>query len=182
MPADVRIQRFVGSSPVGTDVTGLNVRATAADLVTTDDIDFPVKIPASGTNYSYWVSLRLVTVTSPNGVINNIRWYTDGGNGLGSGVGMVVARARNGANAGYRQATGVLAQSGLQLSQANHSGLVEEPVDAFTYTSGSPLVVAGAQAGVGAFGDYVVTQITVAAGVVPHTPTPETMWFQYDET
>ena len=102
-------------------------------------------------------------------------------------MGCNVAKASTGADSGYRQATGTEGQTGTQLTQANHTGLDAAPVDAFTKTSGSPLSLNGSisNPNTGAFGDFVVYQVTVdnsaSPGVHPSS-TPETWTWKYDET
>jgi len=83
------------------------------------------------------------------------------------------------------QATGTSGTTGTQLLIANYSGITPSPPnDAFgTYTSGSPLSVAGSQAGTGDFGDWVVYQIAVASTCTTPGPTSQaTFTYQYDET
>lgn len=185
MPANVQIHRLTGSGAgTGTNITGINTRANAEDAHSTSGTSNPVRIPTSGHNYSYWVSTRLNAQTSPSGTINNLRWFTDGTNNFGTGIDCFVARANQGANAGYRQATGTVGVTGDELNTTNHTGLVANPVNAFTYTSSSPLNLSGSisNPNTGYFGDIVVYQIRVANTASPGVSGQETFTFRYDET
>jgi hypothetical protein len=186
MPATVIIERHTGTagSTTQTNITGINTRANAFDTHSTNDTTNPIAIPPSGTNYSYWVSTRLECTVAPSGVIDNLRWFSDGANNFGTGVTCKVAKASTGANSGYRQATGTPGQTGTQLTQVNHTGLDAAPVDAFGKTSGSPLALTGSTSvtTTGGFGDFVVYQIEVASTASPGATAQETFTFQYDET
>jgi len=191
MAATVIIERHTGAPSGGggttqSDITSINTRANAQDAHEIADVDNPIQIPSSGTNYSYWVSTRLECTVAPAGTIDNLKWYTDGSNNFGTGVTCKVKEANEGANEGYRQATGTVGQTGNQLTQAAHTGLVGtvEPADAFTYTSGSPLALAGSTTTttVDGFGDFVVYQIEVGTTAGPGATAQETFTFKYDET
>ena len=140
MPATVDIVRVTGASggPTSTTITSINTRANAYDTHSTADTTNPIQIPAAGSNYSYWVSTRLTCSVTPSGTINNLRWYTDGANGFGTGVTCIGQEATS-----YVQATGTAGQTGTQLTTGNHAGLTGAPVDPFTFTSGSPKSLAG---------------------------------------
>ena len=185
MVATVQILRKVGVSPgTSTNITSINTRANAVDSHTVADTTYPIRIPAVGTNYSYWVTTRLNVTVTPAGTLDNLRWFTDGSNGFGTGVTCKVAKASAGADAGYRQATGTPGTSGTQLSQGNHSGLDDVPADAFTKTSGSPYTLQGSLTNptTGEFGDHVVYQIEVADTTTPGANPSETITWRYDET
>lgn len=181
MAASVRINRLTGAGPTKTDITGINTVANASDThqATASGSSNPIRIPASGTNYSYWVSTRLECTVTPLGTLNNIRWYTDGSNTFGTGVTCKVQTAN-----AYVQATGTAGTSGLQLTTGNHSGLAGATVNAFTYTVSSPLSVTGSlnNPSTGDFGDLVVYQLDVADTAQPGVTGSETFTWQYDET
>ncbi len=184
MSATVKINRITGAGAgSGTDITGINTRANAFDAHTTADTSNPIQIPPSGSNYSYWVTTRLNVTVTPSGTINNLRWYTDGANGFGTGVTCNAAKASTGSNAGYRQATGSTG-TGTQLTTGNHTGLDATPVDAFTFTSGSPLALTGSLSNpsTGLFGDHVVYQLAVASTASPGVTPSETFTWKWDET
>ncbi len=107
MAATVTIRRLTGAGPTSTDVTSINTRANAEDAHSTAGTTNPIQIPAAGTNYSYWVVTQLSADTSPSGTINNVKWYTDGANGFGTGV-----TAKGNTATGYVQATGTPGTTG----------------------------------------------------------------------
>jgi hypothetical protein len=185
MAATVIINRTTGTSPgADTDITGINTRANAEDAHSTAGTTNPIRIPSSGTNYSYWVTTRLEVSVTPAGTIDNLRWFTDGANSFGTGVTATGAKASTGADAGYREATGTPGTTGTQLLQANHSGLDEAPVDIFTLTSGSPKSLTGTitNPSTGSFGDNWVYQLEVDNTAGPGATTGETFTWRYDET
>jgi hypothetical protein len=155
----------------------------AEDTHTTAGTDNPVRVPSSGTNYSYWGNFRLQAISSPSGTINNIQWYTDGANNMGTGLGMTVATASV-----YSQAVGTAGTTGTQLTKtlydAQGGTLAADSTNAFAYTSGSPLSVSGSisNPSTGDFGDFVVVQATVGSTAGPGASTAETATWRYDET
>jgi len=177
MAATVLIRRLTGAGPTATDITSINTRANAEDAHSTGGTSNPIQIPSSGTNYSYWVVTRLDCTVAPSGTINNIKWYTDGANGFGTGV-----TCRVGTATGYVQATGTAGTTGTELTAGNYSGFTLGNANAFTYTTGSPLSVTGSTTGIGQFGDRVVYQIEVASTAGPGATSGETFTFRFDET
>jgi len=180
MAATVIIKRWTGpaASPTKTDITSINTRANAYDGHSTGDTSYPIAIPSSGTNYSYWVSTRLsVSSNTGNNTIDNIKWYTDGAAGFGTDVGCIVAAANT-----YDQAEGTEGTSGTELTTGNHTGLAASPSDAFAYTSGSPLSLTGSTTGTGDVGQFAVWQITVGTGASVGATNSETFTFSYDES
>lgn len=185
MAATVQIGRKTGVAPgTFTDITTLNTRANAEDVHSVAGTTNPIRIPASGTNYSYWVSTRLKVTVTPAGTIDNLRWFTDGANGFGTGVTAKGAKASTGADSGYRIATGTPGTTGTQLLQANHSGLDEAPADVFGFTSGAPKTLTGTISNptTGEFGDHWVYQIEVGTTAGPGATAQETFTYRYDET
>jgi hypothetical protein len=124
------------------------------------------------------VVTRLNCTSSPSSVINNIKWYTDGGNGLGTGVTCNVNTATS-----YTQATGTPGTTGIQLTVGNYATLAGAPSNAFAYTSGSPLSVSGSinNPSTGQFGDRVVYQMAVDNTASPGISSAETFTWRYDE-
>ena len=179
MVATVLIRRLTGAGPTATDITSINTRANAYDTHSTADTTNPIRIPPSGTNYSYWVVTRLDVTVTPVGTINNVQWYTDGSNGFGTGVTCKVNTAT-----GYVQATGTAGTTGIQLTTGNYATLAGAPTDAFAYNSGATLAVAGSisNPSTGQFGDRVVYQVEVGTTAAPGATPTETFTWQYDET
>lgn len=185
MAASVGILRITGAvgSQSTTDITGANTVANAQDVheATATLSSNPVRIPSTGTNYSYWVTTRLVAYTAPSGTINAIRWYTDAANNFGTGVTAKAAQAQS-----YVQATGTAGTTGTQLTTTNHTGSLGTPTDPFGYTQTSPLSVTGSitfgDSVPAQFGNYVVYQLEVASNASPGATGQETFTWLYDET
>lgn len=181
MAATVDIKRWTGpvGTPVKTTITSINTRANAYDTHSTGDTTNPILIPSTGTNYSYWVVARLSASVTPTGSITNIKWYSDGANGLGTGVSCLGNSAT-----GYVQATGTAGVTGAQLTTAAYATLAAAPTDVFAFTSTATKAIAGTLSNptTGDFGDLFVYQMnvinTAGAGATP----TETFTWQYDET
>lgn len=181
MAATVQIRRWTGASgsPTKTNITSANTVANAQDVheATASSSSNPIKIPAAGTNYSYWVATRLFASVAPTGSITNIRWHTDGTNNFGTGVGCNVSSSAS----TYVQATGTVGTTGNILNNTNYSG-VGTPSNAFTYKSTATLAVTGSISGTGDFGNFVVYQLTVTTTASPGPTSQETFTWLYDET
>ncbi len=177
MAATVQIVRLTGAGPTATDITSINTRANAEDAHTTAGTTNSILVPAAGTNYSYWVVTRLNVTAITSGTVDNIKWYTDGANNFGTGVTAKVNTA-----SAYTQATGTPGTTGTQLTTGAYASLAGAPVDAFTYTSGSPLSVAGSTTTVAQVGDRVVYQIEVGTTATSGATAAETFTWKYDDT
>jgi hypothetical protein len=183
MPATVIINRLTGAGPTKTDITSIKTRANAHDAHAPTDTTNPIRIPPSGTNYSYWVNTRLEVTGAPDTGIDNIEWYTDGSNNFGTGTGMNVLTATV-----YSQATGVEGTSGTELTKANYDAgpgtANNDLTDAFSHNAGSPKAVAGSiGASTGDLGDLVVYQLTVISTADPgELDVDETLTFTFDES
>lgn len=163
MAATVQIHEMTGTS-TGVDKTSGTVRFKSADE-TAVDTNNRLTVPAAGTNYSYTKQLRFYFSTGPSVDIQNLRAYSDGSNGFGTGVGLNYT----------------LSGSFAANINTNISG-----TDIFSKTSGSPIDLdatnTGPHSSTGYKGDFLRTQITVASTASPGTLTAETLTFAYDET
>lgn len=176
MAATVTVRRWWGASgsPTKTDITTATSRACTYDNAA-PGTSWPIPIPTSGAKYSYWVTTRLSADVTPAGTINNIRWYTDGTPGFGTGVSYVAGEASY-----YVQATGTPSDTGTQLTQGAHAGLIAAPYDGFGKTSAAPEAVDGSitNPSTGDFGNFMVQQLLVFAAAGPGAVTAETMTFK----
>ena len=181
MAATVTIRRWTGSvgSPTKTNIKDINTRVNAEDTHTTGGTSNPVQIPAAGNNYSYWCATRLSADTTPAGTINNLRWYTDSANNLGTGITCVGNTAT-----AYTQATGTPGVTGDILNQTNYPTLAAAPSDVFAFTSGSPKSISGSisNPSTGDFGDFWIYQFLVDSTAGPGDSNQETFTWKYDET
>lgn len=88
MAATVEIRSYHGATPdSGTNVASGSIRFKAADNDTVD-ANNPLAIPSVTTIYSYLKQFRVYATTSPSNTINNLKFYSDGANGFGTGVGL----------------------------------------------------------------------------------------------
>ena len=175
----VQIRRLTGVGPTSTDITSINTRLNAEDAHSTAGTTNPILRPAAGTNFSYWCVTQLFFNGTGVGTVNNIRWFTDGANGLGAGRGLRVGTAT-----AYTPATGTLGVTGTELTAANYPSFTLGNANAFVYTSASPLVVAGTITNPtnAAFGDRVVMQYTVDNTALAGPGATETISWRFDST
>jgi hypothetical protein len=174
MAATVQIERFYGAGATACDITSACTRAGTSDEFSSGSY---IPVPSSGSNYSYWVTTGLYCTAAPDNSLNNIQWYTDGANSLGTGITANVAAASS-----YVQATGTAGSSGLILDTTNHTGLTDAASNAFDYVTGARLDVSGSiGATTGAFGDYVVLQLSVDTNAGAGNSGEETFTWTYDE-
>jgi hypothetical protein len=180
----VKIKRYWDTGATQeADVTSGNSRLLAQEAHTASGTTNPIVKPASGTNYSFWALFRLYFDGVGVGTINNIKFFTDGANGLGTGRGLVVSTAGV-----FAEATGTEGETGDELTVAEYGNgttdLNDEPVNAFGLTTGSPLSIDGTITDPEdeAFGDYLVMQASIADTASAGLSPTETMTYRYDST
>jgi hypothetical protein len=178
MAATVTVRRWTGAGPTKTDVTAGTSRLSTSDSPSPGTSN-PIPIPVAGSKYSYWATFRLSVDVTPDGTIDNLRWYSDGANGFGTGVTMIAQSAND-----YVQATGSEGDSGTELTTGNHAQLTTDPVDAFSFNSGAPKALTGSisNPSTGDLGQLMVQQLVVGSTAAPGTTPSETFTFKYDET
>lgn len=162
MPATVTIIEKNGAGGTPTNKTNGSVRLKKADNATVDLIN-PLVKPASGSDWSFEKFLRLSVTGGTYTQITDIRTYTDGTAGLGTGINLWAK-----AQASYTTPAQGTASTGY--------------TNAFTYTAAAPLSLgAGPFTSTGEKGDHLVllAQVTDAAagGLTPS----ETITFTWDE-
>ena len=168
MAATVEIRSYHGATAdAGTDVAGGSVRYKTADDDTVD-ANNPIPIPGAGTDYSWIKHFKFYASVAPSNAINNCLLYSDGANGLGTGVTLMVKIST------YLN----------PISNANT--VLTGTSDVFTtYGSvGSALAVPGSiGAATGAITtDYIQSQMNVASTAGQGTTATETLTFQFDES
>lgn len=182
MAATVVIVRYNGNAPgASTSISSASLTMGTSDEATEASA---IPIPTSGSNLSYWVHTGLVATAAPDNQIDNIFWYTDGTNSLGTGVTGIVTTA-----SAYASAIGTAGSSGQALILANHASLSGCPrtgatSDMFLYDTGCLLTVAGSIAATtGSIGDYfVVTQLSVISTAGAGNSGEEDITYQFDES
>lgn len=184
MPATVKTYAYVGNPATPSDLANFsdNLRFNCADTViqNTDLSDPCVKPDAGqGPNFSWWKHLSLFAEVEPDNYINNIKLYTDGDNDWGAEVTVKVGLAPT-----YVQASGN-AESGLELTEANHAGLSGPPDDLFSYDDVSmldvPTASGGDHTGVGRITQFVALQLSVTDQATGGTKAAQNVTWRYDE-
>lgn len=162
MAATVEIVEKNGAGGTPTTKTSGTIRFKNADDATVD-LNDPMVVPASGTDYSYEKWLRLNVTGGSYSQITDIVAYSDGSNGLGTGVGLYAK-----AVASYATPAEATATTGY--------------TDFFSYTSGSPLSLgAGPFTSTGEKGDHLVMIATVADTASGGLTSSETLTIAWDE-
>ena len=162
MAATVQIIEKNGAGGTGTDKTSGTIRFKNADDATVD-LNDPMVVPASGTDYSYEKWLRLNVTGGSYSQITDIVAYSDGSNGLGTGVGL------------YAKAVSSYATPAEATATTGYS-------DFFTYTSDSPLSLgAGPFTSTGEKGDHLVMIATVADTASGGLTSSETLTIAWNE-
>jgi hypothetical protein len=171
MAATIQIHEMTTDATTGVDKTSGTVRfkAVASTTSTAVDASNPLVVPGAGTDYSYVKKLRPYMEAPPDTNITNLRWYSDGSNGFGTGIGVT---AKN-----------IGTTFGTHYDTEMSAG-----ADLFSYTSGSPLdgdatdtspfVPADDNSYVG---DIIELQMSVASTATNGTLSAETLTFAYDE-
>ena len=162
MVATVQIVEKNGTAGTNTQKDSGTVRFKNADNATVDTSN-PMVIPTAGNDFSYEKWLRLKVTVAPDTNISNLKFYTDGANGFGTGVDL------------YAKAVATYATPAEATATAGYAS-------AFTYTSGSALNLGtAAVTGTGEKGSHAVLMMRVASTASPGTLTAETGTFSYDE-
>ena len=164
MVATVQIVEKNGTAGTNTQKDSGTVRFKNAGNATVDTND-PMVIPAAtgSFDYSYEKWLRLKITVAPDTNLSNLKFYTDGANGFGTGVTM------------WAKAVATYATPAEATATAGYA-------DAFTYTSGSALDLGTATVtGTGEVGSHAVLMLRVQGTASPGTLSFETGYFAYDE-
>lgn len=163
MPATVQIIEKNGAGGTGTDKTSGTVRFKNADNATVDLLN-PLVVPsAPGYDYSFEKWLRMNVTGGTYSQITNVKVYSDGANGMGTGVEV------------YIKAVTAYATPAEATSTTGYTSL-------FSYTSGSPLSLgAGPFTSTGEKGDHAVLMARVAETASGGLTPSETLTMAWDE-
>lgn len=162
MAATVQIIEKNGAGGTPTDKTSGNIRFKNADDATVDLVN-PMVVPPSGTDYSFEKWLRLNVTGGSYSQITGVKAYSDGANGLGTGVGL------------YAKAVSSYATPAEASSTSGYT-------DFFTYTSGAALTLgAGPYTSTGEKADHLVMICTVASTASGGVTPSETLTIGWDE-
>ncbi|HEY6020157.1 MAG TPA: hypothetical protein VIY48_09725, partial [Candidatus Paceibacterota bacterium] len=86
MAAVVDIYEYNGAGPTGTSKTSGTIRYKHADNATVDAVNPMVKPTGGAFDRSYIKSLRLYCTTANSATASNVKAYTDGASGFGTGI------------------------------------------------------------------------------------------------
>jgi len=159
--------------------TGTYSTVTAARFCTTDSYNpaatYPIPVPTSGTNLSYWKTWRLA-FTGTYTQITNVKIYSDGG-GFGTGITTYIGSETG---AAYVAATGTAGTTGVTMV-TNYTGITATE-DLFTYTSGTPKTIDSTTlSGNPSYCNTIVCQMAVTSAATQGDLADETITFTYDE-
>jgi len=169
MAATVQIHEMTAAG-AGVDKTSGTLRFKSADDQTVDSSN-RIQIPGAGSVYSYTKHIRFYFSTGPSVDIQNLRCYSDGGNGLGTGVGLQYDIPGGGLGTFPNIATNIAG------------------TDIFTKTAGNPptsvdmdAINTGPHTSTGYKGDHVRMQMSVSSAATQGLTPSETITCAYDET
>jgi hypothetical protein len=163
MVATVLIREKNGAGETATDKTSGTVRFKNADNATVDSNN-PIVIPTSSYDYSYEKWMRTNFSVAPGTQIDNMKVYSDGASGFGTGVETYIKNAST------------------TYSTPAEASSISGYTDFFSYTSGSALAVSsGTLTSTGDKGDYWVMIMRVASTATQGALSAETLTLSYDE-
>jgi hypothetical protein len=163
MAATVQIIEKTGAGGTGTDKTSGTIRFKNADNATVD-LSNPLVVPSTpGFDYSFEKWLRMNVTGGTYSEITNVKAYSDGSNGMGTGVEV------------YAKAVTSYATPAEASATTGYASL-------FTYTSGEPLTLgAGPYTSTGEKADHLVLMCRVAETASSGVTPSETLTLAWDE-
>lgn len=162
MAATVTIVEKNGAGGTNTDKTGGNIRFKKADNSTVDLVN-PLVKPPSGSDWSFQKWLRINVTGGTYSQITNVRAYSDGSSGLGTGVNVWSRVAAN------------YATPAQETASTGYSNF-------FAATSGSPLPLgAGPFTGTGERADHLVMACEVTSAAAGGLTPSEALTIAWDE-
>lgn len=162
MAASVQIVEKNGAGGTATDKTSSTIRFKNADDATVD-LNNPMVKPPSGSDFSFEKWLRFKVASGSYSQITNIKAYTDGSSGLGTGVNL------------WAKAVTSYATPAQATATTGYANL-------FDYTSGSSLSLgAGPFTSTGEKGDHLVAMCEVTSSASGGLTSSETLTIAWDE-
>jgi len=176
MAATIQIREKNGAGQTATDKTAGTIRFKKADDAGVDLLN-PLVVPSSATEYSCQKWLRMYVAGGSYTQISNLRLYSDGASGYGSGVKL------------WAKTAAAYATPSIPSTANDPPQLSAVPmVDMFTYTAGAPLdmddLAAGPFDASGVpkdIGNYLVLVMEVEIGTAQGVKPAETLTFAWDE-
>lgn len=167
MAATIQIHELTTDANTGVNKTSGTVRFKNANNTTVDTAD-PMVVPGAGSDHSFTKKLRAYMEAPPDTQISDLRWYSDGGNGFGTGVTCTYV------NLGVTFGT---------QNETDHTG-----TDLFSATVGSPIDGDGTDTGPFVpgdddtyIGDIIELQLHVASTAVNGALAAETLTLAWSE-
>ena len=182
MAANVIINEYNGIVPgTPSDKTSGTIRFKNADNAAVD-LNDPLVVPASGQEYSFEKWLRLEIAGGAFTQVSNLRAYSDGANGFGTGVKLWYA-----VTGAYIQP--VIPSEAADPPQSAAAGTpVGNMADFFTSSQGAPIDLDGINIGPftdgspsESIGDFLVLVMEVEPTAGNGVLAAETLTFAYDE-
>ena len=182
MPANVIINEYNGAAPgTPSDKTSGTIRFKNADNAAVD-LNDPLIVPSSGQEYSFEKWLRLEIAGGAFTQISNLRAYSDGANGFGTGVKLWYA-----VTGAYIQPV-VPSEAADPPQSAAAGSPVENMADFFGSSQGSPIDLDAINTGPftdgspsESIGDFLVLVMEVEPTASNGVLAAETLTFAYDE-
>lgn len=176
MPATMTIVEANGAGQTLTDKTSGTIRYKKADNATVD-LNNPLVVPTAATEYSFPKYLRMRITAGTFTEVSNLRCYTDGSSGYGTGIKL------------WFRPTDTYVQPAIPSTAQDPPQIAGGAmVDAFTYTSGSPLDIDAINTGPfdstalpKSIGDYVVSVLEVEIGATQGVKSAEAITMLWDE-
>ena len=196
MVATVAVYQAYGGSdgsPAGESEITASTRLQTKDQFAPSDTSYPIPIPTSGYNYSYWIHVYLKITGGTFTKINNIRFYSDGAIGWNYGTSGELRRGNrdsgdNGApmDTEYDVATGTQGTTGHDIEDGTNghdyfNTQTAKTSNVASDTSGSPAIIDSTDHTEQGKCKAVVLQVKVDTDATQGEQADETLTFKYDE-
>jgi len=173
-----------------------STRLQTKDQFVIDDTSYPIPIPTSGFNYSYWIHVYLKITGGTFIKINNVKFWSDGTIGwdFGTGGELRIGNRDTGdigcpMDTEYDVATGVEGTSGDEIEHATtghgyYLGQTTKTKNVEDWVTGTKAILDSSDHTVAGMCKAAVFQCkvdTAGNGAVQGEQTDETMYFSYDE-
>jgi len=194
--ATVIVEQASGGSdgtPGSEDEIETSTRLQTKDQFAITDTSYPIPIPESDFNYSYWIHVYLNITGAPSVKINNVRFYSDGAIGWNFGTDGELRRGNRDAgdkgapmDTEYDVATGTEGITGHEIGDVTnghdyYNAQTTKTADVASDTEGSPATIDSTDHTTTGKCKAVVLQVKVDADAVQGEQIDETLTFKYDE-
>jgi len=196
MVATVGIYQANGGSdgsPLSENEITTSTRLQTADQFAPADLTYPVPIPASGWNYSYWIHVYLKITGGTFTKINNVKFWSDGSIDwtLGTGGELRVGNRDTGdigcpMPTNYEVATGTQGETGHAIEDGvnghtYYNGQTTPTQNVANFTSTNKATVDTTDHTTTGDCKAVVLQVKVGSDATQGEQPDETLYFSYDE-